>query len=213
MGQAVGTAAAIAVNRNTTPRGVYQKELTELQHTLMDDDVWLPNVPRPVSRLVQEAKLTGKGEGLELLRNGIDRPAEDSYNGWNAPIGEMAELRWDSPTTVKEIRLTLDSDLNRVDSARSSRGTGLERQLAKNMRHYYPLDAEPWHVPETLIKTLSVEAESGDGTWTEAAVLENNYQRLVRLNPVINQPVTALRVIPLETWGDSRSRIFSIDIS
>jgi len=36
-GQAVGTAAAIAVKYNTSPRGVYQKHITELQETLIKD--------------------------------------------------------------------------------------------------------------------------------------------------------------------------------
>jgi hypothetical protein len=37
MGQAVGTAAAIATRRRTTPRGVYQKHIHELQETLVKD--------------------------------------------------------------------------------------------------------------------------------------------------------------------------------
>ena len=37
MGQAVGTAAAIATRHNTTPRGVYKKHIKELQKTLVSD--------------------------------------------------------------------------------------------------------------------------------------------------------------------------------
>ena len=37
MGQAVGTAAAIATRHGTNPRGVYQRHIKELQETLIRD--------------------------------------------------------------------------------------------------------------------------------------------------------------------------------
>ncbi|MCJ7550626.1 MAG: FAD-dependent oxidoreductase, partial [Anaerolineae bacterium] len=42
LGQAAGTAAAIAAREATTPRGVYEAHLAELQQMLMDDDCFLP---------------------------------------------------------------------------------------------------------------------------------------------------------------------------
>ncbi|MGQ9732404.1 MAG: FAD-dependent oxidoreductase [Candidatus Zipacnadales bacterium] len=44
MGQAVGTAAAVAREHHTLPRGVYQKYLTELQQTLLRDGCYLMGV-------------------------------------------------------------------------------------------------------------------------------------------------------------------------
>jgi hypothetical protein len=42
MGQAVGTAAALAARHGTTPRGIYESHTAELQQMLMDDDCYLP---------------------------------------------------------------------------------------------------------------------------------------------------------------------------
>jgi hypothetical protein len=42
-GQAAGTAAAIATKHKTSPRGVYQKHIKELQDTLIKDGCRLMN--------------------------------------------------------------------------------------------------------------------------------------------------------------------------
>jgi hypothetical protein len=231
MGQAVGTAAAIAVREGTGPRGVYQDHLEELQETLMDDDAWLPFSRRPVSALTAEARLTervpaavaagaaaepsgnGRGDGedrLEALRNGIDRPTEDGYNGWVGPVGAAIELSWEDPKPVSGLRLVFDSDLNRSDAARGARHEN--RSTAKNMRHYYGLDVPPWSVPETLVKDATVEIDHGDGRWVEVARLENNYQRFVRIPFDLGRSAKAVRIRPDTTWGDTNARIFSIDV-
>nr|WP_321268640.1 FAD-dependent oxidoreductase [uncultured Sulfurimonas sp.] len=51
LGQAVGTAAAIAVRDSLTPREVYQKRIGELKQTLMDDDCYLPWNGREIPEL------------------------------------------------------------------------------------------------------------------------------------------------------------------
>ena len=42
MGQAVGTAAAMCLKLNETPRGIYQRHIKELQQTLIKDDMYIP---------------------------------------------------------------------------------------------------------------------------------------------------------------------------
>lgn len=244
MGQAVGTAAAIAVREGSGPRGVYQHHLTELQTTLMDDDAWLPFSRRPISQLTAEARLVeripegaavsasrdavggrpanagatdGAGtesgaaaERLEALRNGIDRPTDDGYNGWIGPVGSAIEFSWDEAKPISGLRLVFDSDLNRSDAARGPRHEN--RSTAKNMRHYYGLDVPPWSVPETLVKNASVEVDYGDGRWVEATRLQSNYQRFVKIPLNLGRRAKALRVRPDATWGDTEARIFSIDI-
>jgi hypothetical protein len=232
MGQAVGTAAAIAARKGLGPRGVYEQALRELQETLMADDAWLPFLKRPVSPLTKEAHLAlvpaaglvsaGRrpdgvaqrgatpGGDIEMLRNGVDRPAAEGYNGWTGETGTAIQFSWDAPRPVSGLRLVFDSDLNRKDDAH---GKGYEnRSTAKNMRHYYARDLSPWSVPQTLVKQAVVEVDYGDGRWQEAGRLENNYQRLVRLPMALEEPVAALRLVPTETWGDPQARIHSIDV-
>jgi hypothetical protein len=220
MGQAVGTAAAIAAREGANPRGVYQYHLKELRATLMDDDAWLPFSVRSVSPATSAATLslsgdttdvpesTPAGSSLETLRNGIDRPTEAGYNGWVGPLGTAIDLRWGEARVVGGLRLVFDSDLNRKDAAHGpdSRGT------AKNMRHLYPLDVAPWKVPETLVRRVEVFADYGDGAWASVAAIENNYQRLVRFPLSLRGPVVGIRVVPTQTWGDTSARIHSVDI-
>ena len=52
-----GTAAAIAVRRGLTPRGVYESALEELRQTLMDDDCFLPYATREIPALTRQARL------------------------------------------------------------------------------------------------------------------------------------------------------------
>ena len=42
--QAAGTASAIAIKRDTTPRGVYENHLSELQQTLLRNDQFIPGI-------------------------------------------------------------------------------------------------------------------------------------------------------------------------
>ena len=71
LGQAIGTAAAIACREKLTPHGVYLERLRELQQTLMDDDCFLPyQTRRRISPLCKQASLCN---GDESLRSGRDR--------------------------------------------------------------------------------------------------------------------------------------------
>lgn len=194
-GQAVGTAAAIAVRHGLTPRGVYQERLRELQLTLMDDDCWLPWHVRQVPLLTREAALTASSGDPEPLRNGIDRPVNDEDNGWRGEIGSWVEYRFDQPRRVRELRFIFDSDLNRP---------GL------NMPHTYPLSAAPYRVPATVTRAFRIEAQDESESWRVVVREDNNYQRLVRLP--IDVVVRALRFFPEATWGAEMAHLFAWDV-
>ncbi|MBI2301435.1 MAG: FAD-dependent oxidoreductase [Armatimonadetes bacterium] len=91
IGQAAGTAAAIAVREGIGPRGVYQHHLAELQQTLMDDDCYLSWHLRAIPELSRTAKLTASEGDPEPLRNGTDRPIDDVDNGWHGSPGAWVE--------------------------------------------------------------------------------------------------------------------------
>jgi len=58
-GQAAGTAAAMAVARNTTPRGIYEKHLAALQQTLLKHDQYIPDLRnQDPADLARKAKVT-----------------------------------------------------------------------------------------------------------------------------------------------------------
>ena len=113
LGQAVGTAAAIAVREGLSPREVYEKRICELKQSLMEDDCYLPWNVRQVSELTQKSRLTASTGDPEPLRNGIDRPIGSTDNGWSGPTGSWIQYSFDGTKRLSEARLVFDSDLCR----------------------------------------------------------------------------------------------------
>ncbi len=202
MGQAVGTAAALAVRDGLTPRGVYEKRLAELQQTLMEDDCYLPWRERQIPTVSRAAVLSAGTGDPEALRNGIDRPIGDVDNGWEADLGCAVEYGFETPVELNEVRLVFDSDLNRRDSTRGS--------PARNMRLWRPRNAPRWSVPGTLIKAFRIDVQSADGSWSTVVEEQNNYQRLVRVP--LRTRGCAVRFVPLATWGAERAHLFAFDV-
>ncbi len=196
LGQAVGTAAAIAAREGTTPRGVYERHIVELKQMLMDDDCYLPWNVRTVPALARNATLTASEGDPEPLRNGLDRPIGDADNGWTGSLGAWVEYRFAAPERVRQLRFIFDSDLNRPEKATPAN---------------YPLHSEPVGVPKTLVRAFRVEAVGDDGAWYTIAHVENNYQRLVRLN--VDVTTRAIRFIPESTWGAEQVHVFAWDVA
>ncbi len=195
LGQAVGTAAAIAVRESLTPRDVYHERIEELKQTLMDEDCYLPWNLRRVPQLTREAELIASEGDPEPLRNGLDRPVGGDDNGWMGNCGSCVQYRFDRPRRVRRLRFVFDSDLNRPE---------------KNMPHSYPLHIEPVGVPETMIRAFRVEALGQNNRWRVIVRKESNYQRLVRLETDVE--TSAIRFIPEATWGAEQVHVFAWDV-
>jgi hypothetical protein len=196
LGQAVGTAAALAVETGLTPRGVYETRIGDLQQALMQDDCYLPWHARAVPVLSQAGTLTASQGDPDPLRNGLDRPIGDADNGWTGKIGSWIQYAWNAPVHVGKLRFAFDSDLNRPEH---------------NMTCRYPLHAEPVGVPQTMVRAFRIEAQDAHGAWATAARVENNYQRLVRLD--VNVETCALRFVPEATWGSDEVHVFAWDVA
>lgn len=195
LGQAVGTAASIAVEYNLSPRGVYQEKIKELQQMLIDDDCYLPFHIREVSEPVKSARLIASEGDPEPIRNGVDRPIGDNNNCWTGKIGSWIEYTFRFTQLLTEIRLIFDSELNR-------------RPL--NMPCNYPLNAEFVSIPKSMIKAFRIEVVDFLGNWNIVAEEHNNYQRLVKIKTEIE--AISLKFTILETWGNEYANLFSWDI-
>ena len=179
LGQAAGTAAALCVKRRRFPRSV---DVVELQRALMDDDCWLPGLTRPVSSLAQTGTLTGDGQDLPLLIDGMDRDRPDSKHAWT---GRQAEYTWNTRQHIGGVRLVFDSNL----------------QLHKRMPCTYPHKTA---MPGTLVKSYRLETDTGT-VFRE----DNNHQRLVRVP--LRVETKTLRLVIEETWGKTDARIFAFE--
>ncbi len=199
IGQAVGTAAAIAVKKGKSPRGVYQDCIDELQQELLDDDCYLPTIKRRVSKLSEEATLTASAGDPGVLLNGIDRTLGDDDNGIRIPLNGFVQYDLKDAAEVKEVRMTFDSDLFRYDASKN------------NIKSYSHIESEPLNVPGTLVKDFRIEVQDETGEWSRLIHISDNHRRLVRLP--ISKKIKALRLVPETVWGDADTcHIFAFEI-
>ena len=211
MGQAVGTAAALATRHRLTPHEVYVHRLSDLQTSLMDADCFLPALPRPVGEMCRRTALVNS-DGAPIphgdtLKNGQDRPNihyGTTVCGLDLPNGQAVEYRFPAPMAVESVHLTFDSDLNRTTLP----GDKCEQDHAT--RANIRLDSPQFHLPLTLCKAFRLEADTTDGIVTLLDVT-HNAARAYHV-PVVRNDVTALRLIPLENYGrTAETRVFSFD--
>lgn len=203
LGQAVGTAAAIAVQNGLTPRGVYTEKLALLQKTLMDDDCYLPRFRRPLAPVMAGAAVTAGGQDASVLINGVDRPVDGVENCWQGNLGDEIILSFPAPTPIYSARIIFDSELNR-DS-----WTNVDPEHKRYPQRCNVLaSSDDVYVPKAMVKAFTLSGFR-NGAWEEIFAESNNYQRLVRVP--VNGTFEKLRLIPHAAWGSNTARIFAFD--
>jgi hypothetical protein len=117
MGQAAGTAAAIAKNHRTTPRGVYINHLEQVQQALLKDGCFLPGLKNNDSNdLALRAKATAssflEGMGPEKVNNGWNRIIAKDRNAWapdpDASLPQWIQLELEKPSPLNTLHLTFE---------------------------------------------------------------------------------------------------------
>lgn len=203
IGQAVGTAAAIATKYDLTPHGVYKNKLSELQQTLAQNDCFLPNIIREVSDLCKKTPIVN---GNDTLKNGMDRANsiyKDIECGVAVKNGESLEYKFNQPEIVHSLHLTFDSDLNRETLS----GDCPDRLYP--MRGNVRIDSPQCYVPKTLCKEFSVTVTTENG---EKTILNQDCNRNRAYNININEPVYSISFVPKSNWGETdTTTVFSFD--
>ena len=194
LGQAAGTAAAIACREMKMPRNLFPDSISELQQTLMEDDCYLPWQRREMPALTRRAKLSASKCDPEPLRNGVDRPVENNDNGWNGSFSDWIEYSFERVEHIREARFVFDSDLNK-------------RPL--NMPCHRILHPEKRALPARLMRNFRLEIRTADG-WKIAAQVRDNTRRMARIP--INLDTNAIRFHPELTWGADNVHLFAWDI-
>lgn len=192
MGQAVGTAAAMAAARSLAPADILT-HIEHLQQTLLRDDCYLPWLTQQMPPLTSEAKLSASQADPEPVRDGVNRPVGDDPHAWPCRAGDWLAYEFPQETPVNEVTLILDS--------------ALERNIGLSLHHRtdYGLG-----VPGVMPKKLRIEALSGD-RWEPVYTISDNYQRLVRLP--VNRKSCGIRLTIDETWGDDTSRVYAFYVA
>ncbi len=191
MGQAVGTAAAMAVRHDLNPRGVGEL-VHELQQTLLLDDCYLPRIKQEFSVLTDRSVLKASSGDPEPLRDGINRPVGDVQHAWDGKIGDSIEYTWDKEQTVKTANFIFDSAMSRIIA------------MSRHQR-----DNQLTDTPEEIVKDFRVEVRTPEG-WKPLKSITGNHQRLARVE--INAPATGVRATFDSTWGAKKVRLYAFYI-
>ena len=195
LGQAVGTAAAIAASDTMLPRQVGREQIGQLQQALLEADCYLPGFQRKISKLAGQAKLRASSGDPSALRNGWDRPGGEEQNSWSGPVGSWLAYSFSGQRYVSDIRIIFDSDLNRS---------------AMNLPCSYPLNPALRSVPACMTKAFSIELQDDKGDWNTVFQTNDNHHRLVHVP--IDARTSGVRLVPQATWGDSDATLFAFDV-
>ena len=208
IGQAVGTAADMIIDKGTTPAGLRKDYIKELQDVLEDDDCMLPYRWRKIYPLTATAKTLAENEPM---RNGIDREWEGKDNGVYAAVGEKhLTYTWDKPIKASGVRFIFDSDLK----VRGKRMRKLEETAER-----IPMPSEmvrdcqiQVRVPAANRKAQKEYAKNPEaGEWKTVATIKDNYRRLVKLDFDAVE-TDAVRIVVDKTWGAPKAHIFAFDV-
>ncbi len=201
-GQAVGTAAAQAIETGLAPRELARdpRQVARLRQTLLRDDQTIKGLrnqdPRDAAR---EATVTASAEeGERKAALVLDGSVRDEAHQWAAPVSTGAsawiELRWEQPRRIGLVQITFDS--------------GFQRQLTLSAQETQNVNLLRAPQPET-VKDYAITCRAANGEEHMLAAVTGNFQRLKRhrFEPV---EMRSLRIEVHATNGDRLARIFEI---
>ncbi len=203
VGQAAGTAAAIAVRQGQSPRGVGQEHIALLQQMLLDDGCFLPGKTRAMPEAMRGATLSLPEAEAAVLQNGRERPSAGDTNSVAFRAGDLLALTLARPVTGASLRIALDPDFSRESISKHV------KYQTFAMRTHIAKDDEPLKMPAALARRFTVTAWTQSGA--ECTVTcDENHKALV----FIPLPDETVRVsIRFDAaWQGDTVHVFSCDI-
>ena len=201
-GQAVGTAAALAIKHGCTVADVGRDHIKELQQILLKNDCFIPGFrnedPLDLARTahVSADSETEMGSATNVI-NGISRSTEEGSNCWisnplqNGPA--TLTLKLPQEETLSELRVTFDSNLSKSIMPSITR-KALEHQIKT--------------LPLELVKDYDVQFLCQNKVVLEKSV-RGNGQRL-NIHKLDNLLCDEVRITVRETYGHESARIYEV---
>lgn len=215
IGQAAGTAAAIAVKHDLMPREAAREKIKEIQEALLEDDCFLPGLRRKPSALTRSADLSCDYGDCSALLNGLDRRIWGNDNGYFGKTNKAITYTFEQPMEVKGVRLVFDSDLDREYTEGNPDGLHTSSVLFFPASHNHTT----FGFPRCLIKKYQIEVMKENGSWETVIEVSDNHQRFVK-HP-IGLVTKAVRFTPLSTYhsetktedyGSSTAHLFNFEV-
>lgn len=204
-GQAVGTAAAIAVKYGCNPKEVGEKHIRELQQTLLKEDCYIPGIKNEDQNdLARGSKISASsftaGNNPEKVVSGVTRAIDDESNVWESESfngkSQWIAFNLEKEMQISQIRVVFDPDLNK------------EIMITQTKRRQ---DTLVKGMPHTLVKDYTVKAYLDEQVVFEKQI-KGNIERLAVIN--IDNCVKANKVVVevQSSYGIDKARIFEVRI-
>lgn len=204
IGQAIGTAVSIAVEKNISPREVGKNYINRLQQTLIKDDCYIPGIKTndPLD-LATDCEITASsyipdGEPSKIV-NGNARVIDGELNCWISDnIKEPQWINFKLPAERKLNELYLRFDPNFSEPIITTQAKALHEREVK----YMPLE---------LVKHYKVELIN-NGSVVYSFEDKDNFQRFCKIDLSKSPKCSDVKITVFETYGDSHARIFEARI-
>lgn len=203
-GQAVGTAAALAVQKGCTPREIGKTHIRQLQQQLLKDDCYIPGQRNEdEADLARRARVRATSQSETGLAanviNGVARTVGDSANCW-----ESAALR-NGPQTIA---LQLP-EANKIHQLRLTFDTNLSGEIMPSLTTIVR-ERQEKGLPSVLVRDYRMRLlHQGRTVWEKT--VSNNPQRL-NVHDLEDVEADCLEVTVTATYGCETARIYEIRI-
>lgn len=204
-GQAVGTAASIAVKYGCEPKEVGEKYIKELQQTLLKDDCYIPAIKnQDQNDLALKSRISASsftfGNNPENVVSGVTRAIGEQSNVWESDSFNLGEqwiaFKLNKESLISQIRVVFDPDLNKEIMITQTKRR--QETLVKGM-------------PHTLVKDYVVKAFLGE----EQVFIKQFKDNDKRLSVIdVNGGIMADKVVVevQSAYGVDKARIFEVRI-
>ena len=207
IGQAIGTAAALAVKCHLKSAREVNNYIDELQQTLIRDDAYLPGIKnkdqqelvRKLQPVITASSNVSGGEATNINGDYSRKIGEKEY-AWISDTmseqGEWIQIQFSEKVSVKNICLRFDPNFSRLLTPTIA--LVHQKLMVENM-------------PYELVKAYEIQfLNNGDIIFSKS--MKDNYLRVNEHEFAEGINCDCVRVLVKETHGDLHARIFEIGI-
>lgn len=205
LGQAVGTAVALAIQAGKDPAGLYPEQIDQLQQELMKDGCYLPWHRLRPDAVMKGARITCGREPADILTDGLERRIDGIDHAWEGMPGDELILTLPEARYAGILRLVFDCDLNRKSWENAHWYLKRYAMKCNTFR-----DDQPVLVPQTIVRAFNVDVDEGDGIWKPILTETENYQYLQKIR--IGRLIKRVRLICRQTWGSKTVRLYAMGL-
>lgn len=198
LGQAVGTGAALAIEKKCLPAEITANYISLLQKNLQNDGCYIPGLLRSI-REDNFPELSD--EDVTILRNGWERPHDGVPNTVSFLDGSRLVVELTSSGSM--LRLALDPDFSR-ESITTDR---VYQKFA--MRSHLMAADKPLNMPANLLRSCMVNIYTSNGEKETTHITENRSPRLFFPLP---ESTVKVEITQMCSWGGEAVNLFACDI-